>query len=179
MKIILIGGKSRVGKDTLADYMISYLQENDKKTAKTGISKYLKRYAIDYFGWNGKEKTKPRTLLQKLGTDVIRKEMGKETFFIDRTMEDIEILSRFFDYLVISDIRYPLEFDTIKKKYRDDVYKIMVTSNRLNNLNNKEKKHLTEVALDNYKDYDYLVTNNETKKDLKKKALEIVKELEK
>ena len=78
MKIYLIGGKARHGKDTLGNFMKEYYEGIDKKVCIMHISNYFKQLVKDYFGWDGKEETKPRTLLQTLGTDIIRKKMGKE-----------------------------------------------------------------------------------------------------
>ena len=49
MKIVLIGGKARVGKDTFADYLYEELEKNGKKPVKMQISQYIKYYAIKYF----------------------------------------------------------------------------------------------------------------------------------
>lgn len=164
MKIYLIGGKARHGKDTVADYLQSYYEEDGFKVARTQVSKYLKAYVKDYFNWDGSDESKPRELLQKLGTDVIRQEMNKPKFFIDRTIEDIGILSSFFDCLIISDIRYPEEFDDIVKRFPEQSVKIMI--NRVNFdgvLTPQEAVHKSETALDDYHDYDYLIINDSLK----------------
>ena len=45
------------------------------------------------YDWDGSEETKPRELLQKLGTDVIRNKLDKAEMFIKRQVDDIEIYS--------------------------------------------------------------------------------------
>ena len=61
---------------------------------------------MDYFGWDGQEDTKPRELLQKLGTEVIRDELGMINFFPSRVAEDITILKKYFNVFIVDDIRY-------------------------------------------------------------------------
>ena len=125
MKVYLISGPARNGKDTIANFLEDEYVRRGYKVCRTQISKYLKMYIKDYFGWDGSEETKPRDLLQKLGTDIIREKLKKERFFVDRTIEDIDILSHFFDVMIISDIRFPLEITGIKEAY-DDVVSINV-----------------------------------------------------
>lgn len=161
MKIYLIGGKARHGKDTTADFLQKLYEDKGLKVCRSQISKYLKLYIKDYFGWDGSEEAKPRELLQELGTDIIRIKLNKNTFFINRTIEDIEILSNFFDCIIISDIRYPEEFDMIKDHFPEDTVKIIIR--RLNfegALTAQQSKHKTELALDNYDNYDYLLIND-------------------
>lgn len=161
MKVYLIGGKARHGKDTVADFLQKFYEEKGLKVARSQISKYLKSYAKDYFGWDGSEANKPRELLQELGTDIIRIKLNKNTFFINRTIEDIEIMSNFFDCMIISDIRYPEEFDLIKERFPEETVKIKIK--RINfegALSEKQSQHLTELALDNYDKEDYLIIND-------------------
>lgn len=164
MKIFLICGSSHHGKDTIGNFIEKKCNANNLKFCRTQISKYLKMYIKDYFGWDGKEETKPRTLLQELGTDVIRGKLNKEYFFADRTAEDLEILSHFFDVAAVTDIRFPLEIDTIKKKF-DDV--VVIRVNRINfesKLTEAQQQHKTETAMNDYSDYDYVLTNDTLEK---------------
>lgn len=173
MKVYLIGGKARNGKDTFGGFLRDYYQSLDKKVCIMHISNYIKHFAIDYFGWDGKEETKPRTLLQELGTGVIREKMNKPCFFTERLIEDIEVLDNFFDVAIITDVRLPLEFDEVKKAYPDAVKIHITRPNFISELTDKEKKHKTETALDNYDSYDYKVINRDLE-DLENDARKIV-----
>lgn len=173
MKVYLISGPARNGKDTIANFLEDEYVRRGYKVCRTQISKYLKMYIKDYFGWDGSEETKPRDLLQKLGTDIIREKLKKERFFVDRTIEDIDILSHFFDVMIISDIRFPLEITGIKEAY-DDVVSINVK--RINfetELTGEQQKHKTETALKDFKDYDYNIINDTLEK-LEKDVIDIV-----
>lgn len=175
MKVYLIGGKARNGKDTLAGFMKTCLEQEGKTPCIMHLGNYIKHYAKDYFGWDGTDDTKPRSLLQKLGTEIIRGKMNKPFFFINRLKEDIEVLSYFFDTVIVADVRLPLEFDEIKKSYPDAVKIHIKRLNHESELSNKEQQHITETALDQYDDYDYTVIN-QTLDQLKIDAEKIIKE---
>lgn len=173
MKIYLIGGKARNGKDTLASFMKEYYEKLEKKVCIMHIANYIKHFAIDYFGWDGKEETKPRSLLQELGTDLIRNKMNKPYFFTRRIIEDMEVLEHFFDVIIISDVRFPLEFDEIQKAYPTAIKIHITRPDLVSELSEKEKNHPTETALEDYDLYDYKIVNKDLES-LKKQAEKIV-----
>ena len=73
MKLILISGKAGHGKDTLAGYLKAVMEEDDKKVLIVHYGDLLKYICKQFFGWDGNKDEKGRTLLQHVGTDVIRK----------------------------------------------------------------------------------------------------------
>ena len=171
MKIIMISGKARSGKDTLADFLIQALEEAQKKPCKVQVSQYIKYYAMKYFGWDGEEETKPRDLLIHLGTDIIRNKIDPN-FHINRLVQDIEVLSYFYDTFIVSDVRFPVEIEKVKEKYNDVItVKIERDSEELPD---SQKANITETALDDFNDYDIVIDNNGTLEDLKNKVPEII-----
>ena len=125
--------------------------------------------------WDGSEESKPRDLLQELGTDVIRNKLNKAEMFIERQLDDIEIYSYFYDAIIVPDIRLPREIESVREKF-DNV--VVIKVNRINfetSLDNKQQAHITEVAMDNYNDVDYVVTND-TLEGLEKDIYNIYKE---
>ena len=136
-KIYLIGGKAHHGKTTVGRIIIEEYEKKGQKAARLYLMKYVKDYIKEYFGWDGREETKPRELLQVLGTDIIRKKLGKEYFYVNRIIEDIEILSYFFDVIVIDDVRYKLEIEEIKKKFSNVTAIKIIRENNVDNLTEK------------------------------------------
>ena len=172
MQIIMICGKARSGKDTLADFLIEDLK--DKKPCKVQIGQYIKYYAMKYFGWDGEEETEPRDLLIYLGTDIIINKIDPN-FHINRLVQDLEVLSYFYDTFIVSDVRFPVEIEKVKEKY-DEVITIKISRDS-EELNQSQKNNITETALDNYTDYDYVIDNNGTLEELEQKAVDIIKEV--
>ena len=176
MKIFMISGKARSGKDTFGDALENVLINKDYKVCRLSIGTYIKFYAQKYFGWDGQEETKPRELLQMLGTEIIRKQIDPK-FHINRLIEDIKVLSNFFDIFIISDVREPLEIEEIKNNYSDIITIKMIRPNFENELTEEQRKHYTEVAMDNYNDYDYEVINDKDISSLDNIALDIINEV--
>lgn len=177
-KIILISGKPRHGKDTLGLMLKEEYEKMGKKCAVLKFGKYIKDYAKEYLGWDGREETKPRDLLQFLNATLIRKKLKMPTFQARRMKEDIKVLSYFFDVLIIPDLRFPNEVDMQKKSFKNV---IAIRVNRPNftgdGLTKEQAKAINEVALDDYKDWDYVVINT-TLEGLQKDVEKIVKENE-
>ena len=104
-KIYLICGRARHGKDTIAGFLKKFYEEDGKKVIYSRAGKYIKFYAMEMTDWDGSEESKPRKLLQELGTDVIRNKLNKAEMFIERQLDDIEIYSYFYDAIIVPDIR--------------------------------------------------------------------------
>ena len=174
-KIYILSGKSRSGKDSLADYMIEEFEKNGLKSIKLQFSSYMKMYAKVLTGWDGSEDTKPRTLLQELGTDIIRNKIDKD-FFIKRIIEDIRVYSFFYDIIIVSDARFKEEIIKVKDVYKSVKSIYVERPDYENELTEKEKEHVTEKGLEGYNDFDYKVINNASLDNLKENAINIVKE---
>jgi len=174
--IFVVSGKARAGKDTTCSFIRDYAEEKGLKSTNLQFSSYIKMYAKTIANWDGSEESKPRTLLQELGTDVIRKNID-EMFFVDRIIGDIKVYSYYLDIITISDARLPIEIDTLKKEFDNVVSINIVRPNFESSLNSTEKKHITETALDNYHSFDYEIINDGSLDDLNIKARQILDEV--
>ena len=174
-KIYVIAGKARHGKDTTAIAIRKAYK--DKKVINLAYANYIKEFAKKISNWDGKEETKPRELLQTLGTDIVRDKIDKD-FFVKRLCDDIRVYSYYFDIITISDARFPNEID-IPKNLFDNVISIKVVRNHFESpLTLKQQNHATETALDNYNDFDFVLMNDGTIEDLEVKVEQLVKKVE-
>ena len=161
IKIYLICGKARTGKNTIAKLIKSKLEQANHKVCEIQIMRTLKGYLKDYFGWDGKEETKPRTLLQQMGTELIRIDMNMPNFHIDRLTDDIKILSNYYDTFIVDDIRLKVEIEELKKRFSNVVVIVVNKENNINyDLKDDEKNHITENDLNDFDKYDYKIENN-------------------
>ena len=175
-RIFIISGKANSGKDTTCELINNYVKLKELNSVNLQFSSYIKMYAKVISGWNGDEDTKPRALLQELGTEIIRNKIDNK-FFIKRIIDDIKVYSYYCDVITISDARMPEEIDDIYN-YFDNVYRINIRrDNYNNNLLDNEKKHLTETALDGYNNYDYIINNDSSMEALYEKVKKIIDEV--
>ena len=93
IKLFVISGKARSGKGEITKIINNYYKE--KKCINISFAYYLKQYAKKISNWDGREETKPRELLQQLGTEVIRRNIDS-LFFVDEIIKDIKVYSFFF-----------------------------------------------------------------------------------
>lgn len=175
MKIFIISGKAKSGKNEVAKIIKEYYQKHEQKTVITAYSKYLKIFAHEILNWDYKENDKPRTFLQNIGMD-IRNKYGYD-FLINRMMEDINIYQDYVQNIVISDARLPIEIEQIKDNY-DQVCTIHVIGAE-NKLTKEQQGHYTEHALDEYNKFDYVIDNNDNIESLKIKVKQILNEVDK
>ena len=148
-KIFILSGKAKSGKNYVADIISDYY----KNSIQISYAYYLKQYVKKISNWDGLEETKPRTLLQTLGIDLIKK-IDKE-LLIRRVMEDIKVYSYFFDVIIVTDARLKEEIDIPKKLFKCVTIRI---NGKDNDLTLEQKNHITETDLDDYK-FDYVINN--------------------
>jgi len=158
-KIFIIGGKARHGKDTISEYLKNIYEKNGKKVLVTQLSKYIKYYAREITGWDLSEESKPRELLQQLGTGLIREKLNMHDLFVKRIIDDIKIFSYFYDIIIISDGRLKYEFKSLKEIYPELISIIIHRPNFDNGLTIEQKNHPTEKDLEDFNDYTYKIIN--------------------
>lgn len=176
--IILIAGRAHSGKTSLAKCLERESKRLGKKVVVSPYTKYLKMYIEEITGQKIDDNNKPRDLLQQISSKVIKGALGKENFFIDRQIEDIEFYSYFFDIILIPDVRFPSEIIAIKENF-DNVISIGINrKDYTSKLTKEQQEDVTETSLNYYHDYDYEVVNSKNT-DLSKIALEICYMIEK
>lgn len=185
-KIIFISGKKRSGKGTVAKMLKKILINADeilfsslvKQWTKEDFSILIKalnkifkennlsQYVTTNKHWgNGEKSLISRLLLQIYGTNIFRNRIDSN-FWIKKIEE--KIIKSNKNVFIISDVRFPNEIEYFAK--RDfDVFTIRVERQGINN----KDEHESEKALDNYKNFDVIIENNSTKKELFKKIKQI------
>lgn len=172
-KLFVLSGCARSGKDTVSKLIEEYYK--DKKSINISYGHYIKDYVKRISGWDGSEDTKPRELLQQIGIELIKNKVD-DKLFIRRVIEDIEIFSYFYDVIIVDDARLVDEIKSLKNKYNFCI-NIKINRDFDNGLSDKEKSHITEVDLNNYNNYDYVI-NNTTYDDLKNEVYKILEEVD-
>lgn len=173
-KIFIVSGKARSGKGEISKLISEYY--SNKKSIIISFGHYIKEYAKNVSNWDGSEDTKPRELLQNLGIELIKNKIDNK-LFIRRILEDIEVYSYFYDVIIINDARLLDEITSIKNKYNNSI-SIRIKRNGFNNkLTLSEQQHITEIDLDNYNNFDYVI-ENDNYENLKNGLYKILEEVE-
>lgn len=173
----IICGKARHGKDTVGEFIKKHYEDKERKVINLQYSSYLKTYAKVISNWDGSEETKPRSLLQQLGTDIIRKKIDYN-FFVDRIIGDIKVYSYFFDAIIITDARAKVEVRMPKEALTKVIAIHVIRPNFDNGLTEEQKNHFTETDLDDFESYDYTIINDGSLEELEEKVLNVIKEVE-
>ena len=176
--IFLIAGKARSGKSTVGSIIYQYYKNIGEKVVISQVTKYLKKYIEEIIEDKIDDEHKPRFMLQKISSEIIKKELNMPNFFIDRMVEDLKIYSYFFDCVIISDIRFEEEIDAVKKQFGNVVSIGVFRDIEDNGLSEVEKNDITEISLDNYDRYDYKIINNEDNNNLELEVMKILKDIQ-
>ena len=184
MSLVGFLAKKQHGKDTASDYLVK--NYNYKKLT---FAKPIKDACEILFGFTNEQLygnlkevkdefwgVSPRNVFQYIGTDVFRKDINKimphikDNFWINNFKHryKTEIKKNSKSKIVVADVRFQNEVDIIHelsgkiiKIYRPNMQD---TSN-----------HISENAIDNIKNYDILIKNNGTIKDLHNQILDTFK----
>ena len=156
MKVICISGKAQNGKDFTANALKEKIEEHDNcNVLITHYADLLKYICKTFFGWNGKKDAEGRSILQFVGSDVIRK--NNPDYWVDFIVDILDMFPSEFDYVLIPDCRFPNEIEVMKEKF--DCIAVRVNRPDYDNgLTDEQKNHISETALDDFK-FDYELIN--------------------
>lgn len=174
MKIILISGKARHGKDSLATFMKEDLERYNKKVLIAHYADLLKFICINYFNWDGKKNIEGRQLLQYVGTDKIR--AVDPDMWVMFIIKILKIFPDNWDYVLIPDCRFVNEVKIMQLNFNDVKIVRIYRPNFINDLTEEQRNSESETALDNYT-FDYIVCNDSTLDNLKLKAEYLVQDI--
>lgn len=170
MRIFLIAGKAGSGKNEVAKLIKEYYIYKLEECAITSYSKYIKNFALELTNWDGTESNKPRDFMQRLGDDMRKNDPN---FLVSNMIKDITIYQKYVENVVISDVRMPNEIEEIKNSF-DNVYSFYIVNQfGSSKLTIEQQSHITEVALEDYPDFDYIIANDDLSK-LKEKVFAIL-----
>lgn len=164
MKVILISGKAQHGKDTVAGYLEEELTRRGQTVLVTHYGDLLKYICRTFFEWNGEKDEEGRSLLQHVGTDVIRKK--NDSFWARFVCQVLKFFPDAWDYAIIPDCRFPNEISTPTDFGLLTYHLRVVRPDFDNGLTDEQKAHPSETALDSVKP-DYTLVNNGSLGDLR------------
>lgn len=164
-KIFIMNGSGASGKDTVAEIIKKYFPII-KYSSIDGVKEYAKT-----MGWEGKKTEKDRKFLSELKRILIE--------YNDFPYKDVSNVIEDFlqDFcpkqICVIDIREADEIDKIKKHFKDcNIITILIRTSRVEKIiSNDSDKNVEEY------NYDYIIENNGTLKDLEASVLCLLKDL--
>lgn len=154
MKIITISAKAQHGKDLSATILKELMESDGKKVLIAHYADLLKYICEKFFDWDGIKDETGRTILQYVGTDIIREQ--KPNYWVDFIVSVLKMFPNEWDCVIIPDTRFPNEIDRLKEEGFDV---ITLKINRIdfeNNLTKEQRQHKSEIALDGY-EFDHVI----------------------
>ena len=149
MKGFVISGSAQHGKDTTASFMKEELERAGYTVLITHYADLLKYICKQYFDWNGEKDEDGRTLLQYVGTDIIRR--NDPDFWVNFIISMLKFFGDRWDYVLIPDTRFPNEIIGLRSAGFQVVHIQVVRSGFEDSLTDEQREHVSETALSNVK----------------------------
>ena len=173
MDVILISAKARCGKDSSANELKRLLELRGKKVLIAHYADLLKYICKTFFEWDGSKDEDGRTLLQYVGTDVIRNE--NPNYWVDFIIDILKLFKSEWDYVLIPDTRFPNEIERFVGHSDFKIHTLRIERPNFDSgLTEEQLNHPSETALDNYH-FGWTITNDGTIDDLSQKLRDYVK----
>ena len=175
MKVIALSGHARTGKDTVAQMLQKQLREDGYTVLITHYADLLKYICKTFFEWDGRKDEKGRSLLQYVGTDVVRAK--NPDYWVDFVSDILNLFDGRWDYVIIPDTRFPNEFNRLKERGFNAVHLRVVRPDFVSQLTEKQQTHPSETALNDITP-DYCIYNTGDLKELNNRVTDWLKEKE-
>lgn len=164
MQIITISAKAQHGKDYTANLLKEELEDIGYSVLICHYADLLKYICKQFFGWDGKKNEEGRTLLQKVGTEGVRK--VKPDYWVDFIKDILTFFPYEWDYVIIPDTRFPNEIESLVIDGFNVTTIRVERPNFENNLTEEQRNHASETSLDDYL-FDYKIINDGTPEGMK------------
>ena len=147
-KVICISGKAGHGKDTAAGFMLDELEQRGYTAVITHFADLLKYICRQFFQWDGNKDEHGRSLLQYVGTDIVRKR--EQNFWVDHVARLLTVFDGEWDFVIIPDCRFPNEVNYLKEKGFNVSYVRVERPYFESGLNTQQMLHPSETAMSEF-----------------------------
>lgn len=139
----------------------------------THYADLLKYICTSFFKWDGEKDEKGRTLLQTIGTDIVR--VQNPNYWVNFISDMLDFFGSLWDYMIIPDVRFPNEISVLRDRGYAVVH-IKISREGISSLSNEQKSHSSEVAMDKVEG-DYHIINDGNLDELKKKMKDVTESI--
>lgn len=179
---IILSGKSGSGKDMTAQFIKEELEKHGQKTLIIHFADAVKWFCRDFLNWDGNKDEVGRTLLQTVGTDIVR--ARHPNFWTGIVVGLIQAFEPYkdFDVAVIPDARFPNEVNISLENLKNSVSVRIERKNADGSdwvnpvLTEDQRNHPSETSLDVFA-FDYIIHNDEGLDMLRESAIAVLEDL--
>lgn len=174
LKVIVVSGKAGSGKDTAANMLYEFLQQDGFSCLVTHYADPLKFVCKAFFDWDGDKDEGGRSLLQYVGTDVVR--ARNPDFWVNFIADMLEMFEGQWDFVVIPDTRFPNEITGLRDRGFEVTHLRITRKGLVSKLTDEQQAHSSETALDDVTP-DYTLENDEGLDRLEEKITHFAREV--
>lgn len=164
--ILPISGWMGSGKDTFGKFLKELAPQDVEilqfSTALKEMAAFLLDVPVEKFA-DREFKEKHRLFLQRLGTDVFRKQVDMN-WWVKQLIHKISYTEK--KIIVITDVRFPNEIQWLQEVFGENVRPIRI----VRHTGKAEKHHISETALDDWTDWWLTIYNSNSLADLQATA---------
>ena len=142
----MISGHAQNGKDTVASMIGNDLKKHGYRVLITHYGDLVKYICKTFFNWNGKKDDYGRTILQYVGTDIIRH--AEPDYWVEFIVKILRFFPDTWDYVLIPDARFPNEIRALEDEGFHVTHLRVRRENFQNDLSEEQRKHPSETSLD-------------------------------
>lgn len=173
----------------IIEYLNSFVEdffvEFGREDFPSDVFERIKKLQISTDDWYDKKTELTRLMLQIYGTNIFRNRVDND-FWVKKMAEKIWSCKE--KYIIITDVRFPNEIDELKNSLMNSRKKELLGfvsgfkfhKIRINRNTDQEQynvEHVSETAMDMYKNWDWVINNNGTLEDLKQWSIDVAKEI--
>ena len=173
MRLIVISGHAQHGKDTIGQLMKERLERDGHSVLITHYADLLKFICRSYFGWDGEKNEYGRSLMQHVGTDIIRNQ--DENFWVDFIAKILKWFHPTWEYVIIPDCRFKNEIYRFEEQCFDVTHVRVERIPAPQTLTAEQAKHPSETELDDVSP-DFLIINRGGIQDLTERVETFIEE---
>lgn len=173
MYVLTISGKAGSGKDTVAEILKKKLEEQCKSVLVIHFADLLKYICKQYFGWDGNKNEAGRTMLQVIGTDIVRKQ--NPNFWVEFVLSTLRFFNGSWDFVLIPDARFPNEVDLMRDSEFHALNMVVTRTEYVTKLTSEQQNHASETSILEIKS-DFNISNDGTLEELETKIIKWIEE---
>lgn len=163
LEVICISGHMQSGKDTVASFMKDKLEAIGKRVLITHYADLLKYICTKFCNWDGVKDVEGRSLLQYVGTDIIRKK--NPSYWVNFIVSVLKFFPDKWDFVIIPDARFPNEVNLMRQNF-NTTHCHIVRDNHSTFYTETQQSHSSETSMDDM-EYDCCIYNRGTVEDLR------------